>query len=143
MQRGLLVRRSLTDPTDLAYHFTLAPDRISMQRLVNVAGCRWAVEECFEQAKQIAGLDEYEVRSWHAWYRHITLSMFSHAMLSVLRSGTNNKARKKKTKPSELASLKFGNYRFRLFGPNHLHSTSVTILGLATRSPTQGDAIAL
>jgi SRSO17 transposase len=110
MQRGLLVRRSLTDHTDLAYYFTLALDGTGIQRLVNVAGCRWAIEECFEQAKQIAGLDEYEVRSWHAWYRHITLSMFSHSMLSVLRSRVNNKARKKKTKPSELASLKFGNY---------------------------------
>lgn len=101
MQRSLLVRRSLTDPADLAYYFTLAPHGKRTQRLVEVTGCRWAIEECFEQSKQNTGLDEYEVRSWHAWYRHITLSMFAHAMLSVLRNRVNTKARKKKVKPSE------------------------------------------
>ncbi|HUP80649.1 MAG TPA: IS701 family transposase, partial [Pirellula sp.] len=98
MQRSLLVRRSLTDPADLAYYFTLAPHETRIQRLVEVAGCRWAIEECFEQSKQNSGLDEYEVRSWHAWYRHITLSMFAHAMLSVLRNRVNTKAQKKGSK---------------------------------------------
>ena len=83
-RKGLLVRRAVKDKTDIAYYFTLAPARTRLQNLVNVAGSRWAIEECFEQSKQETGLDEYEVRSWHAWYRHITLSMFAHAMLSVL-----------------------------------------------------------
>ena len=29
-----------------------------------------------------AGLDEYEVRHWHSWHRHITLSMMAHAWLA-------------------------------------------------------------
>jgi len=53
---------------------------------VRVAGSRWAVEECFERAKGSCGLDEYEVRSWVGWYRHITLSMFALAVLTVIRS---------------------------------------------------------
>lgn len=48
-------------------------------QLVRVAGARWAIEECFEQAKQETGLAEYEVRSWTGWYRHITLAMVAHA----------------------------------------------------------------
>ncbi len=91
MRKGLLVRRSLKDKTDLAYYFTLAPPRTRLQQLVRVAGSRWAIEECFEHAKQEAGLDEYEVRSWHAWHRHITLSMFAHAMLSAIRRQANSK----------------------------------------------------
>ncbi len=94
-RKGLLVRRSLKDKTDIAYYFTLAPARTRLQTLVNVAGSRWAIEECFEQSKQETGLDEYEVRSWHAWYRHITLSMFAHAMLSVLRFHANSNDTKK------------------------------------------------
>ncbi len=94
-RKGLLVRRSLRDKTDIAYYFTLAPARTRLQTLVNVAGSRWAIEECFEQSKQETGLDEYEVRSWHAWYRHITLSMFAHAMLSVLRFHANSNDTKK------------------------------------------------
>ncbi len=46
---------------------------------------RWPVEECFETAKQEVGLDGYEVRSWHGWYRHITLSMLALAFLAAMR----------------------------------------------------------
>jgi SRSO17 transposase len=46
---------------------------------------RWAVEECFEEAKGLVGLDQYEVRKWTAWYRHITLALLAHAYLAALR----------------------------------------------------------
>ena len=68
-RQGLLVRRSLKDTTDIAYYFTLAEPRTRLQHLVNIAGSRWAIEECFAKSQQETGLDEYEVRSWHAWYR--------------------------------------------------------------------------
>jgi hypothetical protein len=52
--------------------------------MVAVAGKRWAVEECFETAKGECGLDEYEVRSWVGWHRHVTLSLLAHAYLTVV-----------------------------------------------------------
>jgi hypothetical protein len=52
---------------------------------VRVAGQRWRIESCFEEAKGETGLDEYEVRSWTGWHRHITLSMLAHAYLTVVR----------------------------------------------------------
>jgi len=96
LHKGLLVRRCLKDPKELAYYFTHAPKRTSLAKLVRVAGSRWAIEECFEQAKQETGLDEYEVRSWTGWYRHITLSMFAQAFLSVVRAKSNPRSRQKK-----------------------------------------------
>lgn len=57
-----------------------------MEELIRVAGRRWTIEDCFEQAKGEVGLDEYEVRKWDAWHRHVTLSMLAHAYLTVLRS---------------------------------------------------------
>jgi SRSO17 transposase len=54
--------------------------------LVEIAGSRWHIESCFEEAKGEVGLDHYEVRSWSGWYRHITLVCLAHAFLSVLRS---------------------------------------------------------
>jgi SRSO17 transposase len=54
--------------------------------VVRIAGCRWAIESAFEQAKQEVGLDDYEVRSWDGWHRHITLVLFAHAFLEALRS---------------------------------------------------------
>jgi hypothetical protein len=50
-----------------------------------VAGTRWTIEECFEAAKGEVGLDQYEVRSWTGWHRHITLAMLALAYLTVLR----------------------------------------------------------
>lgn len=93
--RGFLVRRSLTDPDDLAYFLTNAPKRTPLKTIVRIAGSRWAIEECFEQSKQETGLDEYEVRSWIGWHRHITLSMLAHATLSVIRSRAVLKPSKK------------------------------------------------
>jgi SRSO17 transposase len=89
MKRGLLVRRSLPDPTDRAYYLTHAPAEVTEDDLVRVAGSRWAVEECFELAKGECGLDHGEGRTWHAWHRHITLSMFALAVLAALRSRAN------------------------------------------------------
>ena len=47
---------------------------------------RWTIESCFQSAKGEVGLDQYEVRSWPSWYRHITLSMLAHAFLTVLKA---------------------------------------------------------
>jgi SRSO17 transposase len=83
----LLVRRSVQDPNDLAYYAVFAPkESTTLEELVRVAGTRWRIESCFEETKDSFGLDEYEVRKWDAWHRHITLSLLAHAFVSVLRS---------------------------------------------------------
>jgi SRSO17 transposase len=65
-----------------------------IETLVRVAGKRWKIEQCFETAKGECGLDHYEVRHWQGWYRHITLSVLAHAVLSVLRArGEKNSPR--------------------------------------------------
>jgi SRSO17 transposase len=81
---ALLVRRSLTDG-ELAYFVVFAPAGTPLQTLVTVAGMRWTIEESFEVGKNETGLDEYEVRHWPGWYRHITLSMWALAFLSATR----------------------------------------------------------
>jgi SRSO17 transposase len=81
----LLARRSLSDPKQLAYYLAYAPARTSLETLVRVASSRYTVEQCIEEAKGETGLDEYEVRFWHSWYRHITLSMMAHAWLASIR----------------------------------------------------------
>jgi SRSO17 transposase len=82
----LLVRRSLADPTDLAYYVCFCPVGTALVTLVQVAGSRWAIEESFESAKGEVGLDHYEVRRWPGWYRHITLALLAHAYLTVTRT---------------------------------------------------------
>jgi SRSO17 transposase len=82
----LLVRRNRKNPEDLAFYVVFGPAKTSLATLARVAGRRWTIEECFEAAKQETGLDEYEIRSWHGWYRHVTLSMLALAFLATLRA---------------------------------------------------------
>jgi len=85
-EKGLLVRRKLAEPDELAFYLTLAPEGTDPATLVRVAGTRWTIEACFEAAKGEVGLDEYEVRSWTGWHRHVTLAMLAHAYLAVVRA---------------------------------------------------------
>ncbi|MEU3529063.1 hypothetical protein AB0E62_35290, partial [Streptomyces sp. NPDC038707] len=57
----------------------------TLDELIRVAGSRWAIEECFQSAKQECGLDDYQVRRYPGWHRHMTLAMAAHACLTVLR----------------------------------------------------------
>jgi SRSO17 transposase len=86
--RWLLVRRSLSEPADLTAYVVFAPQPTTLEEVVRVAGSRWTVESGVEAAKGEVGLDQYEVRSWTAWYRHITLAMWALALLTVMRAGT-------------------------------------------------------
>jgi SRSO17 transposase len=91
--RWLLLRRSIEDPAELAYYLAYGPAETPVHELIRVAGRRWAVEECFEQAKGEVGLDEYELRKWDGWHRHVTLCMLAHAYLAVVRSGAEHEER--------------------------------------------------
>jgi SRSO17 transposase len=82
--KGLLVRRKIARPDELAFHLTLAPEATPLAELVRIAGMRWTIEACFEAAKGEVGLDHYEVRSWTGWHRHVTLAMLAHAYLTVV-----------------------------------------------------------
>ena len=82
----LLARRSLKDPDEIAYYACYGPARSRLIDLAWIAGSRWHIEECFQQAKNEAGLDHYQVRSWRAWYAHITLSMLALAWLAATRA---------------------------------------------------------
>ncbi|BBL78646.1 transposase [Rubrobacter xylanophilus] len=85
-ERWLLVRRSIEAPEELTAYTVFAPEGTTLEELAKVASIRWRVEIGFEEAKGEVGLSHYEVRSWHGWYRHITLALFAHAFLAVIRA---------------------------------------------------------
>ena len=92
--RWVLVRRSLADPAEVAYYLVFGPADTTVETAVQVAGTRWAIEGGFERAKGEVGLDQYEVRRWDGWYRHVTLCLLAHAFLEVTRAGANAETRK-------------------------------------------------
>jgi hypothetical protein len=85
MRRWLLVRRSTDDPDDLAFYQAYGPEGTALRELIEVCQDRWAVEQCFAEAKGEVGMDHYEVRNWDAWHRHVTLCLLAHAFLVVVR----------------------------------------------------------
>jgi hypothetical protein len=87
-QRWVLARRSLARPDEIVYYLAYAPGGTAVTELVRIAGTRWAIEEVFQAAKNECGLDQYEVRRYPGWYRHITLAMLAHAYLAA-RNGSD------------------------------------------------------
>jgi len=90
-RRWALARRSLSKPDEIAYYLAYAPRQTAVADLVRVAGMRWQIEECFQAAKNECGLDQYEVRRYVGWYRHITLAMLAHAYLAVMATDAAEK----------------------------------------------------
>jgi SRSO17 transposase len=103
-RRWLLVRRSVSDQTDLTAYVVFAPHETTVEAVVRVAGTRWTIESGFEAAKGEVGLDDYEVRRWTGWYRHITLAMWALALLTVLRAGSVAVEALKKSLPRSQAA---------------------------------------
>jgi SRSO17 transposase len=102
--QGLLVRRSLSNADELAFYLTYAPETSRLADLVRVAGLRWTVEVCLEEAKGEVGLDQYEVRRWSGWHRHITLALLAHAYLAVIHSRAGGEKRSGGFAPGALAA---------------------------------------
>jgi len=81
----LLIRRCVDDPSKKTYYLVFAPQGTTLQEMVEAIGARWYIEQDFETGKDM-GLDQYEVRSWPGWYRHVTLVMLAHAFLTTICS---------------------------------------------------------
>jgi SRSO17 transposase len=80
---SVLVRRHPERTEELAYYLVYAPAGTALEEVVRVAGARWTIDDTFKQAKGLVGLDQYEVRSWQGWYRHITLALLAFAALTI------------------------------------------------------------
>jgi len=78
----LLIRRNDTTG-EYAYLRCYSPRPTTLHTLVTVAGQRWRIEESFQTAKGLTGLDQHQVRRWRSWHRWTTLAMLAHAFLAV------------------------------------------------------------
>jgi SRSO17 transposase len=108
-QHHLLIRRN--DHTgELAYLRCYSPRPVPLRSLVAVAGQRWRIEESFQAAKSLTGLDQHQVRRWVSWHRWTTLAMLAHAFLAVATAAE----RDTQPTPAGLITLTVNEFR-RLF----------------------------
>ncbi len=96
MGRWVLIRRDPDDPSADAFWLAYGPAETTEEELVRVCDTRWQVEECFAQAKGEVGMDQYEVRTWTAWHRFVTLCLLAHAYLVVVRHAARHEEAAKK-----------------------------------------------
>ncbi|WP_043485738.1 IS701 family transposase [Streptomyces olivaceus] len=104
-ERWALARRGEHKPEEVSYYLGCAPVGTAVDELVRVAGSRWAIEECFQAAKNECGLDQYEVRRYVGWYRHVTLSMLAHAFLAATTAQEREKGATPARKTRSSSSL--------------------------------------
>jgi SRSO17 transposase len=112
-RRWLLVRRSISEEQDLTAYVVFAPLETALETVVLVAGARWTVESDFETTKGDVGLDQYEVRSWVGWYRHVTLAMWAHAVLTMIRAGVADAELPKKGRQIQAGSSSLAGFKAR------------------------------
>jgi SRSO17 transposase len=86
----LLIRRRISDG-EYAFYRAHAPSPVPLAQLVKVAGSRWKVEDGFAAGKELAALDEHQVRTWTSWHRWTILALLAHAFLSVLASQASDR----------------------------------------------------
>jgi SRSO17 transposase len=110
-KRFLLIRRSISDPSEMTGYIVFARVHTTLRELVRVAGTRWTVEESIQTAKGEVGLDHYEVRSFTGWYRHITLAMWAQAFLSVIREETGAEIAPKKGRQNQRARSSLAEFK--------------------------------
>ena len=83
-QRFLLVQRSKTNPSTICTYICFAPTNTQVKKCIEVVGTRWTVETWLKESKSRVGLDQYEVRSYDGWYKHITFACIALTLLTVL-----------------------------------------------------------
>ena len=76
-----------------------APKNTPIEKFVQIVGIRWTVERCFAESKSEVGLDQYEVRSYSGWYKHITFACLALALLTVISSSSMGKMSIQQHKP--------------------------------------------
>ncbi len=119
----LLIRRN--DATgELAYLRCYTPHPVTLHTLVTVAGQRWRIEESFQAAKSLTGLDQHQVRRWTSWHRWTTLAMLAHAFLAVAT------ATERDTQPASTSLITLTVNEFRRLFDALLLVTQHTVTGL-------------
>jgi SRSO17 transposase len=81
----LVVRRTPGENPNFSYYISNAGRTTRLKTFVWLSGVRWAIEQCFEEAKSDLGMDQYEVRKFPGWRHHMLTVMLTHFFLWHMR----------------------------------------------------------
>ena len=131
----LLIRRSVDQQADVKFQRSNAPASVALQRLTEVGGCRWTIEEGFQCGKGECGLDEYEARGWIAWHHHTSLFLLALWFLTQQRRrlGKKRAADDRPRSPRSAATSTRSAAVERTRNPR--------VVGLAARAQQRGEGV--
>lgn len=89
----LVLRRSLEPSGEVKYQVSNADASTPLETLALVGGCRYRIEEFFEEAKSYLGMAQYEARAWASWHHHMSLVGLAHLFLTLTRLDLKKKLR--------------------------------------------------
>jgi hypothetical protein len=88
----LVCKRTLGEHPSYWYYISNAPLSSRLPLFVWLSGVRWAVEQCFEEAKTEVGMDHYEIRQYPGWHHRMLTCMIAHFFLWHLKVRLGKKA---------------------------------------------------
>jgi len=88
----LVMKRTIGEHAASWYYISNAPVSARLPMFIWLSGIRWAIEQCFEEAKTELGMDQYEIRKYPEWHHHMLTCMFAHFFLwhVTIRLGKNS-----------------------------------------------------
>jgi SRSO17 transposase len=81
----LIMKRSTEQNPTYYFYISNANVSVRLKLFVWLSGIRWAIEQCFEEAKTELGMDHYEVRKYRGWNHHMITCMLAHFFLWHLK----------------------------------------------------------
>jgi len=136
----LLVRRSLGQSAELKYHRSNAPSEIPLQKLAEVRGTRWTIEEDIQSAKGECGLDEYETRGWVGWHHHTALSMLAQAFMTLQKQSLGEKRAPERVSDNSLRGSRSVNSSGGRAGVGQQRDSRMVPVATRTQSPSRSQS---
>lgn len=87
----LIIRRD-ENKNQTKYQLSNAPLETTLERIGQMSCSRYWIERAFEDAKGIAGLADYQVRTWTGWHHHVTMTLLAMLVILMLNIDMKKKA---------------------------------------------------
>jgi SRSO17 transposase len=97
----LVIKRTAGANPSYWYYISNAPVSTRLPLFGWLSGLRWAIEQCFEEAKTELGMDQYEVRKYPGWHHHMLTTMLAHFFLWHLQIRLGKKSTSHYSVPAE------------------------------------------
>ena len=81
----LFIKKPINYDDKVSYSLLNVTDDVPLKRIAFMQGQRFFIEQTYKEGKNQVGLGDYQVRSWNAFHRHLSLCMMALNFLMEIR----------------------------------------------------------